>query len=63
MVSSDYLLPDESTLWQAYAERLNAFGEYLLKAYGLKLAYHHHMGAYVESPADVDKLMASSAKA
>lgn len=44
-------------LWQAYAERLNAFGEHLLKTYGLKLAYHHHMGAYVESPADVDKLM------
>jgi len=45
-------------LWTAYAERLNAFGEHLLKTYGIKLAYHHHMGAYVESPADVDKLMA-----
>ena len=44
-------------LWQAYAERLNAFGEHLLATYGIKLAYHHHMGAYVESPADVDKLM------
>jgi len=44
-------------LWQAYAARLNAFGEHLLKTYGIKLAYHHHMGAYVESPADVDKLM------
>jgi inosose dehydratase len=44
-------------LWQAYAERLNAFGEHLLTTYGLRLAYHHHMGAYVESPADVDKLM------
>ncbi len=45
-------------LWQAYAERLNAFGAHLLATYGIKLAYHHHMGAYVESPADVDKLMA-----
>jgi inosose dehydratase len=45
-------------LWQAYAERLNAFGQHLLDTYGIKLAYHHHMGAYVESPADVDKLMA-----
>ncbi|KAF1019366.1 MAG: Inosose dehydratase [Paracidovorax wautersii] len=45
-------------LWLAYAERLNAFGEHLVKTYGIKLAYHHHMGAYVESPADVDKLMA-----
>ena len=44
--------------WQAYAERLNAFGEHLLATYGIRLAYHHHMGAYVESPADVDKLMA-----
>ena len=44
--------------WHAYAQRLNAFGEHLLNTYGIKLAYHHHMGAYVESPADVDKLMA-----
>lgn len=44
-------------LWQTYAERLNSFGEHLLKSYGIQLAYHHHMGAYVESPADVDKLM------
>ena len=44
-------------LWRAYAERLNAFGEHLIKTYGIKLAYHHHMGAYVESPADIDLLM------
>lgn len=45
-------------LWRAYAERLNAFGEHLRLTYGIRLAYHHHMGAYVESPADVDRLMA-----
>lgn len=45
-------------LWHAYALRLNAFGEHLLASYGIQLAYHHHMGAYVESPADIDKLMA-----
>ena len=44
--------------WQRYAARLNAFGAHLLETYGIKLAYHHHMGAYVESPADVDRLMA-----
>ena len=27
-------------------------------ARGVRLAYHHHMGAYVETPADVDRLMA-----
>lgn len=45
-------------LWKAYAERLNAFGAHLQTSYGITLAYHHHMGAYVESPDDVDRLMA-----
>jgi inosose dehydratase len=46
--------------WKAYAERLNAFGAHLKSTYGITLAYHHHMGAYVESPADVDRLMAET---
>ena len=45
-------------LWKAYAQRLNAFGAHLQVTYGITLAYHHHMGAYVESPDDVDHLMA-----
>jgi inosose dehydratase len=45
-------------LWKAYAQRLNTFGAHLQKTYGITLAYHHHMGAYVESPDDVDRLMA-----
>ncbi len=45
-------------LWRAYAERLNAFGAHLIATYGVKLAYHHHMGAYVQSPEDIDTLMA-----
>lgn len=44
--------------WLAYGQRLTSFGEHLQARYGLKLAYHHHMGAYVESPDDVDRLMA-----
>jgi inosose dehydratase len=44
--------------WAAYAQRLEAFGAHLKATYGLTLAYHHHMGAYVESPQDVDRLMA-----
>ena len=43
--------------WQAYAERLNAFGAHLLTTYGIRLAYHHHMGAYCESTQDLDTLM------
>jgi inosose dehydratase len=42
--------------WQAYGERLTGLGRYLLK-HGVRLAYHHHMGAYVQAPADVDHLM------
>ncbi len=45
-------------LWIAYGERLNNFGAHLQSTYGITLAYHHHMGAYVESPADIDHLMA-----
>lgn len=42
--------------WQAYADKMTAFAEHTLSR-GVRLSYHHHMGAYVESPADVDKLM------
>lgn len=42
--------------WEAYAKKLDAFGAYL-KSNGITLAYHHHMGAYCESPADLDTLM------
>ncbi len=44
--------------WQAYGDRLNTFGAHLQQTYGITLAYHHHMGAYVESPDDIDQLMA-----
>ena len=46
----------ERTQWEAYATRLNQFGAYL-KSQGITLAYHHHMGAYCQSPADLDLLM------
>lgn len=43
--------------WHDYAGKLTVFAKHLLDN-GVRLAYHHHMGAYVESPADVDQLMA-----
>ncbi|MEC5162624.1 MULTISPECIES: myo-inosose-2 dehydratase [unclassified Janthinobacterium] len=43
--------------WQDYADKLSAFARHTL-AHGVRLSYHHHMGAYVETPADVDQLMA-----
>jgi inosose dehydratase len=43
--------------WEIYAERLDAFARHTL-SYGVRVAYHHHMGAYIETPDDVDRLMA-----
>jgi inosose dehydratase len=43
--------------WDEYADRLTRFARHTL-AHGVRLAYHHHMGAYVEAPGDVDELMA-----
>ena len=42
--------------WRAYADRVNAFARYTV-SHGVRLGYHHHMGAYVQAPEDVDRLM------
>jgi inosose dehydratase len=47
----------DDAAWQAYGAKLDAFAAYTL-SHGVRLAYHHHMGAYVEGPEDVDRLMA-----
>ncbi|HEV8501595.1 MAG TPA: myo-inosose-2 dehydratase [Casimicrobiaceae bacterium] len=46
----------DDTVWREYGGRLDAFGAHLAR-HGVRLAYHHHMGAYVQSPEDVDTLM------
>ncbi|MGG1555199.1 myo-inosose-2 dehydratase [Paenibacillus ferrarius] len=43
--------------WKSLAEGLNLAGE-IAQEYGLKLTYHHHGGTVVESPEEIDKLMA-----
>lgn len=43
--------------WQRFGDRLTALAEHL-RARGVRLAYHHHMGTVVESAADIDRLMA-----
>ena len=48
---------DSDAAWKTYGEKLNAFATYVKGTYGLSLAYHFHTGAYVESGADIDKLM------
>ncbi|NGY03266.1 myo-inosose-2 dehydratase [Solimonas terrae] len=43
--------------WRTYAGKLDRLAAYTASQ-GVKLCYHHHMGAYIESPADIDRLMA-----
>ncbi len=47
----------DEAAFKRYGERLTAFGQHLSK-HGVRLAYHHHMGAYVEAPEDIDRVMA-----
>jgi inosose dehydratase len=42
--------------WREYGDRLTQFARHTLGR-GVRVAYHHHMGAYVETPDDVDMLM------
>ena len=42
--------------WRDYGARLTELAKHTL-AQGVRLAYHHHMGAYCETPEDVDRLM------
>ena len=42
---------------RAYGAKLSELAKWMADQ-GMPLAYHHHMGAYVESPEDVDHLMA-----
>jgi inosose dehydratase len=47
----------DADAWKRYGENITEFAKFTL-SHGVRLAYHHHMGAYVESPEDVDNLMA-----
>ncbi len=44
---------------KAYARKLTAFGEWCADK-GMPLSYHHHMGAVVQSEAELDAFMAAS---
>lgn len=48
--------------WREFTDRLNQFGTHLRETYNIQLAYHHHMGSVVETPADIDKLMSLTDK-
>ena len=44
--------------WQIYAEGATKAAEAVKKETGLRTAFHHHCAGYVETPAEIAKLMA-----
>jgi inosose dehydratase len=48
--------------WPAYGRKLTELAE-RMAAFGVRMAFHHHMGTIVESEADIDRLMASTGDA
>ncbi len=48
--------------WPAYGRKVTALAE-RMAAFGVRMAFHHHMGTIVESEADIDRLMASTGEA
>ncbi|MFC2248274.1 myo-inosose-2 dehydratase [Labrys portucalensis] len=48
--------------WAEYGRRITAYAE-MLKAEGLQLDYHHHMGTIVQSQADINAFMAATGPA
>ena len=45
--------------FERFTERLNSLAE-LMRAQGMRLAYHHHMGTVIQTEQEIDALMASS---
>jgi inosose dehydratase len=48
--------------WPAYGRKLTALAD-RMASFGVRMAFHHHMGTIVESASDIDHLMANSGDA
>jgi inosose dehydratase len=48
--------------WLAYGRKLTTLAE-RMAAFGVRMAFHHHMGTIVQSAADIDHLMAATGEA
>jgi inosose dehydratase len=59
-ISNRPRLADED--WPAYGRKLTALAEQMAE-FGVRMAFHHHMGTIVESDGEVDRLMASTGPA
>jgi inosose dehydratase len=48
--------------WREYGRRLTALAE-RMAAFGVGMAFHHHMGTIVQTDGEIDKLMANTGEA
>ncbi len=48
--------------WPAYGRKVTQLAE-RMAAFGVRMAFHHHMGTIVENETDIDRLMASTGDA
>ena len=48
--------------WPAYGRKVTALAE-RMASFGVRMAFHHHMGTIVESASDIDHLMATTGEA
>ena len=46
--------------WKQFGQRLDQVAEHMQKQFGLKMAYHHHMGTVIQSEDEVDRMMDST---
>jgi inosose dehydratase len=54
-IKPDQALSDDQ--WKVFAEGVDHVAREVLRAYGLRTVFHHHCAGYVETPAEVDRLM------
>ena len=48
--------------WPAYGRKITALAE-RMAAFGVRMAFHHHMGTIVQTDAEIDRLMATTGEA
>ncbi len=53
------LMEDE---WKAYGEKITTLSERFAD-FGVRMAFHHHMGTIIETDAEIDRLMAGTGEA
>ncbi len=46
--------------WRAFTSNANAFAQRVLEEFGLRTAFHTHVGGWVETPAEVDRFLAET---